>query len=484
MYHTMLARKKTIAIVVAVFWISIIALLRENHRVTSYFSNLFKHVDVPRPTLEAYIDSWLSLEKDIAAHPPNCNPPERLGNARVTGYDATVDFPPLDLLRLPDEDVDKMKQAHASFVATIKPRGPILAYTRKSQGIVTTAGGYYLPVVVISIRMLRRTGSRLPVEVFLMAQSEYEEEICNTVLPELNAKCIVLSTITDAVPHSINIAHYQLKIFSILFSTFEEVIFLDADSFPLHDPAVLLRSTPFTEYGMVTWPDFWSSTISEKYYNISSQTRPGTSLRASSETGEILISKKTHEKTLLLAAYYNYYGPTHYYPLLSQGAAGEGDKETFLASAVVLDESYYAVGERVNKIGHWNPDKQKVEGSAMIQHDPRDDYRLVQKGIFRAKDPKSAPLINIFFIHANFPKFNPSTIFNDGGPTRDRTGKDTRVWTDDRELIKAFGFDVEKRFWEEILWTACNLEGKFGDWVGKRDICANVERYWKSVFGN
>jgi alpha 1,2-mannosyltransferase len=66
--------------------------------------------------------------------------------------------------------------------------------------------------------MLRRTGTTLPVEVFLGSPDEYEELVCDIILPSLNAKCIILSIL---IPFSLK--HYRLKTFAILFSSFESV---------------------------------------------------------------------------------------------------------------------------------------------------------------------------------------------------------------------------------------------------------------------
>ncbi|KAK7679537.1 Golgi alpha-1,2- mannosyltransferase [Cerrena zonata] len=54
--------------------------------------------------------------------------------------------------------------------------------------------------------------------------------------------------------------------------------------------------------------------------------------------------------------YYNYYGPDYYYPLLSQGAAGEGDKETFIAAAHKLKLPYYQVKEFNREFGPFRGD--------------------------------------------------------------------------------------------------------------------------------
>jgi alpha 1,2-mannosyltransferase len=399
---------------------------------------------------------------------------------------------------MPHNYVDVMREAHHGFVSDIRFEHQAsheslnLPYKAGTRGIVSTAGGSYLVVFVISLRMLRRTGCTLPVEVFLANLDEYETHICDVVLPTLHAKCIVLSHILDAVPAMVEISRYQYKIFSILFSSFEEVLLLDSDAFPVRDPAVLFNSEPFNSTGLVLWPDFWYASESLAYFTISSQPIPSLQERPSTESGEIMYSKTKHELSLLLATYYNIYGPTHYYPLQSQGAPGEGDKETYGWAAEALGMPVYRVKQPVRAIGIFNPQTGSLEGSAMVQYDPRDDYisttrknRSISFG--RAKstdtDPSAAPARpRPFFVHANFPKFNPATIWADPGPTHDADGRFRRVWEDD-DTIKGFGFDVEKSFWEEIKWTSCELETKIDTWRGIVGICNAATRYWNEVFG-
>ncbi|MCJ1485345.1 hypothetical protein MMC06_005519 [Schaereria dolodes] len=439
------------------------------------------HIDL-RP---AQLIFWHVLEELMSTNAPGCPAPGRLDRAGVIGYNAVDEIVRPQLMTMPEEDVNKMQQAHDSFVTEIMSHSswkPI--YNPKTRGVVSTAGGMYLPVLVISLRMLRRTGSILPMEVFLASQQEYEEYICEQVLPSLNARCIILSQILDAVvrpDHAVTIQQYQLKSFAMLFSSFEEILFIDADCFPIHDPNSLFESEPFTSHGMITWPDYWANTASSLYYSISSQTVPSTTKRASSETGEILLSKKTHSRSLLLTTYYNYYGPTHYYPLLSQGAPGEGDKETFLAAAIAMNESVYTTSERVSAIGNIR-DNGEFIGSAMVQRDPIQDYKLTKQGLWRARNESIAEAPRPFFIHANFPKFNPATIFSEDGLTRYSNGTSRRVWTDQIKIIRSFDYDVEKRFWEEIKWTACELEHRFRSWTYGIGICETVKHHWAQVF--
>ncbi|KAL1857857.1 mannosyltransferase [Paecilomyces lecythidis] len=431
---------------------------------------------------------WQDFLPLLEKYAPDCPSPQRYGSAGTIGFNAVNPSQRPDLIVDPDSCRLPMQQAHDGFIESIRKATNLEPmHVQATSGIVSSAGGSLLPVFVTSLRMLRRAGSTLPVELFVKDWSEYEDEICKDILPTLNARCIVLSDVLDdGKGATVHIAHYQIKIFAVLSSSFENVIWMDADCFPLHDPRELLRSEPFTSNGLVTWPDFWASTASPLYFDISRQEAPAMDLRASSETGVFLVSKKSHLLSLLLAAYYNFYGPSHYFTLLSQGAPGEGDKETFIHAASALGQSFYTVSEPVRPIGHPKVDG-KVSGSAMVQADPVEDFKLTSQNKWRVKDPSVAKAPRVFFIHAHYPKFNPGeNLFGDRwetAPTLGSNGDDSRAWTVPEETLKRFGYDAEKAYWEEIKWTSCNLEGKFGSWKNKHGICNRVQDYWENVFG-
>ena len=362
-----------------------------------------------------------------------------------------------------------------------------LPYEKHTRGIVTTAGGPYLPVAVVSIHMLRRTGSELPVEIFLASQDEWDSEICSTVLPALNAQCVVLQDIFQHADDNnvIAIEKYQYKVMSILLSSFEEVLFLDSDCFPVYDPEQLFETEPFTSTGMVLWPDFWAMSESPYFFDIARIDAPSITERASTESGQIMYSKAKHSLSIMLAAYYNYYGPDFYYPLQSQGAPGEGDKDTFPWAAAALNQSFYHVRTKVKALGYMTRDGQ-WRGSAMAQHDPVDEYRFTSKDGSVMEDANGP---RPFFIHANFPKFDPSTIFQlaamgGNGPTRDSDGTMRRVWTsDEQDATLRFGFDVERRLFDEIKTIACQRQNSFTAWYGRKDICKEATAYWDAMHG-
>lgn len=122
---------------------------------------------------------------------------------------------------------------HTNFTTQLKSKDYTLPYLQKGRGIVITAGGSHFPMAVVSTRMHRRTGSELPVEVFLASQEEWDPQICDAVFLAMNTRCVVLQDIFDAAgdDKSLRIDQYRYKVMSIVFSSFEEVLFMDSDYF-------------------------------------------------------------------------------------------------------------------------------------------------------------------------------------------------------------------------------------------------------------
>ena len=171
----------------------------------------------------------------------------------------------VNVLDMEAGDVESMRTWHAWFVDEINHKTLDLEYQKGTKGIVTSAGGEYFPVLLVSLQSLRRTGSTLPVEVILAGPQDYEEQICEEVLPALNSKCIILSDIIEQSSTRFKIWHYQLKAFAILFSSFENILFLDADDFPIYPPDALFSSEPFISNHLVLWPDYWTPTYRARH---------------------------------------------------------------------------------------------------------------------------------------------------------------------------------------------------------------------------
>lgn len=157
--------------------------------------------------------------------------------------------------------------------------------------------------------------------------------------------------------------------------------------------------------------------------------------------------------------YYNLHGPGMYYKLLSQGAPGEGDKDTFLAAASVFDGSFYQVSRQPDVIGYVGEHKHKgFQGLAMMQRHPGDDFRKEVK-------PRVA------FIHQNAVKLNPKGL----------VGRldSKRMWGTKSETIEKFGYDLEAELWQEIIFVAC--EYGEGLWWNAGSVCKGVKKLWNGI---
>ncbi|KAI4747823.1 nucleotide-diphospho-sugar transferase [Aureobasidium sp. EXF-12298] len=369
------------------------------------------------------------------------------------------------------DSIPALQTAHSNFKSLLLSWPDHLAdKVFDGTGLVVVGGGEYYGPAIIGIHMLRRSGSNLPVQVFVTDKSEYEDELCKNYLPKLGAECLMLSDFIQGF----EVTHYQLKSLAMLFSSFEHVLYLDSDSIPLLNPGTELFATePYTSSGLVIWPDFWVSTESPSFYTVVGLGMMPSNLReASSEAGQLLINKRKHIKTLLLAVYYNIYGPDFYYPLLSQGALGQGDKETFMAAAMVLDLPYYRIKTGVKAVGREDGIERK--GSGMIQVDPMAD--------FQKQDGDESQQLRAAFLHANTPKMNAGHLVDEGDLLTVTDQKPLRLWGPRDEQIKEFGLDLEKTVWELVVQTGCELADVIREWSDRKDLCLRLNEHWDAMF--
>jgi len=329
------------------------------------------------------------------------------------------------------------------------------------KGVVLVAGGEYFGPAIVGIHALRQTGSDLPVEVFLADYEEYEPYLCETYLPSLDARCLVLS---DFIGDDFDVSHYQFKALALLFSSFSEVLLLDSDSIPLQDPETeLFQSAPYIENGLVGWPDFWIGTESPSFYVIAGLTSfPSDLPQSSSESGQLLLDKSRHLKTLLLAVYYNLFGPGYFYELLSQGALGQGDKNTFESAAVVLGAPHYRVKDLPQVIGRY--DAFAFKGSAIIQMAPESGQPA--------------------FIHANTPKMNAGHLIDEGDLQDKYSKAHLRLWENKIATRKILDSDVEAKIWKILVDTGCELADEVMEWKHRKNLCKRLKAHFTEVFGD
>ncbi|QPG72834.1 hypothetical protein FOA43_000136 [Brettanomyces nanus] len=455
-------------------------------------------------------DYYQKIFKIFRKGEPKCKIVQRKSSAgaETVGVESIDNSPVLtkeylaSFIDLSKDQRKELTKSHELMVKSLPDSYPEGLY--KGNGIVYVGGGAFNWYALLSIQHLRRLGCTLPIEVIIPEIDEYETDLCQRLFPTYGAHCIFLPKVLDNdVRSDFLFKGYQYKSLALLVSSFENVLMLDADNIPTTNPEIIFKAEPFNSTGLVVWPDFWKRTTSPDFYSIAgiklnekSRTSKGYARYGkyekpncpegkvllhqlkgaipdpSSESGQLLISKKEHTKDILMALYYNLYGPNYFYPLFSQGAAGEGDKETFIAGAHVLNRPYYQVRQLVSPIGMYK--NGKFRGVAMRQADPMADYQLGIKYKDSVEPVKEEP--KMMFMHVNFPKLDPIKLKVEEFVFDAETKKRNRFFGDD--FARKLGYDFELAQYQNMKIFACDPDVQFEYFrkknISQKELCDEV----------
>jgi Mannosyltransferase putative len=142
-----------------------------------------------------------------------------------------------------------------SFTRQMRSFQPPISPPSSGQGIVIAAGGSYWPGAYVCVRMLRHYGCTLPIQIwYLGARDEYDERYVRLLKPYA-VTCI------DADQHPNrksrrSLDGYQMKLFAVRNSSFQEVLSIDADVYPCQNPTCLFECPRYQESGAIYYPDF------------------------------------------------------------------------------------------------------------------------------------------------------------------------------------------------------------------------------------
>lgn len=146
---------------------------------------------------------------------------------------------------------EEQRQIHLNALADVvadNSFGPV--QKRHGRGIVTVGGGRYWPGIVIGLKALRSTGSRIPVEIW----HGDNEEVCPEDLAGLGPVTLHNVSQYGAACGDLRISHgWSNKLYALTHTELREVLYLDADAYCVADPAPLfaqLEAAPF-----VFWED-------------------------------------------------------------------------------------------------------------------------------------------------------------------------------------------------------------------------------------
>ncbi|CUM62586.1 uncharacterized protein PRCAT00000138001 [Priceomyces carsonii] len=421
-----------------------------------------------------------------------------------------------NVLDIPDSTFRELKDSHKRYVneeitrATkhLSTFGNVLTTDIEwkeyagSSGYVIVGGGQYSWLAYLVIRQIRATGANLPIELFIANENEYEKDFCEILLPKYNARCNLFNTeLSSELKKKFGMGGFQYKMLAILSSKFENVIYLDSDNFPTKDVDYIVDSELYKEKGLIIWPDAWARTTNPKYYDIAGievkekkirfsnydkkraekegksdsldlsdysfqnsayHDFEGTLPNPSSEAGMLIINKTSHLKTLLLSLYYNVFGPNFYYPLLTQGSAGEGDKETFIAAAHVMKEPYFQILKQFKWTGYFSEENNEFRSKALGHYDP------IQSLDQSNKDS------SIVFMHLSYPKYYPNWLADNHDLIYEGLGNHIRMYAD---IYDNVGYDFDLRVLQFFTQGICpNYYDEEGDAIdGQNDVTRKTD---------
>jgi hypothetical protein len=306
-----------------------------------------------------------------------------------------------------------------------------------NKGIVYVSGKSYYWLTMLSIKYIRDVlnDKQTPIEIFVpfKQKNDYHCNKISLVFP--NIKCSYFSDYlsTNQIKQ---LSGYQYKSLALLLTKFNDILYLDSDNIPLVSVQEMFNNPTYLKTGFISWPDFWKRSTNFKFYKMSSLSgfaKP-ISTTPSVESGQILINKQTHLKTLLLAYYYNYYGPGYFYPLFSQGFPGQGDKESFyLASRVTNEKSFLLTGYKTKSFGYRDKNG-SYKGQGILQADPSNvnDY---------------------WFLHMNYPKLNINEMLKENFFKTEKSRhwmivKNAQDDSTSKDFKNTVGDDLEFQIWK------------------------------------
>ncbi|KAL8962826.1 MAG: hypothetical protein Q9193_000830 [Seirophora villosa] len=249
------------------------------------------HISLPREPDKVQLSHvWKTLKKIYDTHPPQ---PLDLD---LKTFSSLSDFPSLEAIKTHTNiSLADVRAARNSHVEVTKKLGGYPNNLYSGRGIVILAGGRYTGFATTGLGMLREIGSKLPIEVWVKDQSEEREEWC----VELAREGVACRRLSDYMDTELLEHGYQLKISAILFSSFEQILFLDADNVPIVNPDVIFTSKSFIDTGVVMWPDYWKHTGAPYLpYIVGLSDGPSEVLREdqTAESGQLVWDKRRHWK--------------------------------------------------------------------------------------------------------------------------------------------------------------------------------------------
>lgn len=203
-------------------------------------------------------------------------------------------------------DSSTMRNRAEEFLAAI-PEYPEERY--RGRGIVMAAGGNrFFASLYVTVRALRHVGCTLPIQVWYLGRHDEMPARHRKLLAPYGVEFVDADRVRRRHPARC-LDGWELKVFVALHSPYEEILSLDADSYPCRNPELLFEQADYQARGAIFWPDAaptddrlrWSA------FGVADPRRLG-----SFESGQFVIDKRLTWRPLNLAWFYNDHSDYYY----------------------------------------------------------------------------------------------------------------------------------------------------------------------------
>jgi hypothetical protein len=248
--------------------------------------------------------------------------------------------------------------------------GNLAPYKPASQprGIIVSGGGKYYTSSYITIRAIRHQDSDIPVELWYY-NDEYSEDY-ERVLAPYNVK-FVNATKLGASLGARFLGKYAIKTFAVRHCDYDEVLHLDADSYPVAPISQLWENEEYQDTGAVFTHDIAQA---DNWYNAGLFHVPDI-FPIAWETGQYLINRRVCWDVLNLAYIFDQYSDYTW-------TYGFGDTGTWRAAWAYHERAPTFFSERPIWQGatyiHVGPDR----STPLFVHRTRDKFRLMASAFY------------------------------------------------------------------------------------------------------
>ncbi|KAI7828717.1 mannosyltransferase putative-domain-containing protein, partial [Gamsiella multidivaricata] len=264
----------------------------------------------------------------------------------------------------------------------------------KGRGLVFCAGNGQFEFVVTSIQAVRnRLKSKLPIQVFHMGDNDLSRER-QKYLRDM-ASDIEIIDVTQILDNDyMQLGGWSIKPFAMLASSFEEVMFIDADAYFLQDPAVLFEDPGYLATGALFFYDRtlfaggskgsdWLKSVTPILSSFPPISRMFRRVSAhEQESGVVLVNKRTRFLGILATCKSN----GKWERDLVSYEVFHGDKETFWTGFEMIQEPYVFMRNYGGVIGELRPDNDQSVCGAQLHEDYRGQPLWWNGGLYRNKN--------------------------------------------------------------------------------------------------